>query len=152
MEAAMLAEKDGTTLPGWRDFERAVASSFDGEAQESKAVFDVVIVQLPYHSDVQKASYRHQIGSLLITTSKTALLSCASPSKLEATARSKSRQPGSVVPSFSASMPLPSWYVLRIRRSISISPGYGSRSTKAKAIEFSYVVVFTVTAPSHTHL
>lgn len=30
------------TLPGWRDFERAVASVFGGEAQESKAIYDVL--------------------------------------------------------------------------------------------------------------
>jgi hypothetical protein len=31
------------TVPGWRDFERAVALAFGGEAQESKAVFDVLL-------------------------------------------------------------------------------------------------------------
>lgn len=31
------------TLPGWRDFERAVAAVFGGQAQESKAVHDVLI-------------------------------------------------------------------------------------------------------------
>lgn len=30
-------------LPGWRDFERAVAFAFGGEAQESKAIFDVLL-------------------------------------------------------------------------------------------------------------
>lgn len=39
----MLAHKDGLTLPGWRDFERSVALAFAGEAQESKAVFDVLL-------------------------------------------------------------------------------------------------------------
>jgi hypothetical protein len=38
-----LALKGGATLPGWRDFERTVALAFDGEAQESKAIFDVLI-------------------------------------------------------------------------------------------------------------
>jgi hypothetical protein len=38
----MLAS-EGKTLPGWRDFERAVALAFGGEAQESKAVFDVLL-------------------------------------------------------------------------------------------------------------
>jgi hypothetical protein len=38
-----LATKDNKTLPGWRDFERAVALTFGGIAQESKAVFDVLI-------------------------------------------------------------------------------------------------------------
>jgi hypothetical protein len=33
----------GMTLPGWRDFERAVAAAFGGEAQESKYIFDVVV-------------------------------------------------------------------------------------------------------------
>jgi len=39
----MLAQKDGSTLPGWRDFERSVALAFGGEAQESKAIFDVLL-------------------------------------------------------------------------------------------------------------
>ncbi len=39
----MLAASNGLTLPGWRDFERAVAAALDGKAQESKYVFDVII-------------------------------------------------------------------------------------------------------------
>lgn len=39
----MLAHKDGSTLPGWRDFERAVAFALDGETQESKFIFDVLL-------------------------------------------------------------------------------------------------------------
>ena len=39
----MLAAAQGMTLPGWRDFERAVALAFDGEGAESKAVFDVLL-------------------------------------------------------------------------------------------------------------
>lgn len=39
----MLVVEDGKTLPGWRDFERAVAVALGGVAQESKAVFDVVL-------------------------------------------------------------------------------------------------------------
>lgn len=39
----MLAHKEGLTLPGWRDFERAVALAFSGEAQESKFIFDVLL-------------------------------------------------------------------------------------------------------------
>ena len=31
------------TLPGWRDFERATALAFKGQAQESKAIFDVLL-------------------------------------------------------------------------------------------------------------
>ena len=38
----MLINK-GRSLPGWRDFERAVAVIFDGQAQESKHVFDVMV-------------------------------------------------------------------------------------------------------------
>jgi hypothetical protein len=40
--SGMLVTKSGT-LPGWRDFERAVAATFSGAAQESKAVFDVLL-------------------------------------------------------------------------------------------------------------
>ncbi len=39
----MLAAKGGKTLPGWRDFERAVALTFQGEGPENKAVFDVLL-------------------------------------------------------------------------------------------------------------
>lgn len=39
----MLQVEDGMTLPGWRDFERSVALAFNGEAQESKAIFDVLL-------------------------------------------------------------------------------------------------------------
>lgn len=31
------------SLPGWRDFERSVALVFGGDAQESKAIFDVLV-------------------------------------------------------------------------------------------------------------
>jgi len=34
--------KNGLSLPGWRDFERAAADAFGGIASESKAIFDVV--------------------------------------------------------------------------------------------------------------
>ncbi len=37
------AAPNGKTLPGWRDFERAVAAAFGGQAQESKHVFDVIV-------------------------------------------------------------------------------------------------------------
>ena len=36
-------KKDVGTLPGWRDFERSVALAFGGEAQENKAIFDILI-------------------------------------------------------------------------------------------------------------
>ena len=38
-----LAAASGRTLPGWRDFQRSVALVFNGVAQESKAVFDVLV-------------------------------------------------------------------------------------------------------------
>ncbi len=44
--SGMLAMKDDRTLPGWRDFERAVALAFGGEAQENKAIFDVLLPSL----------------------------------------------------------------------------------------------------------
>ena len=39
----MLVTKRGTTLPGWRDFERAVALAFSGTGSENKAIFDVLL-------------------------------------------------------------------------------------------------------------
>lgn len=42
--SGMLAVKNSPlTLPGWRDFERSVAAVIRGHAQESKAIFDVLI-------------------------------------------------------------------------------------------------------------
>ena len=41
--SGQLARPQGKTLPGWRDFERAVALAFQGVAQESKAIFDVLV-------------------------------------------------------------------------------------------------------------
>ena len=39
----MLSVREGKTLPGWRDFERATALTFNGIGPENKAVFDVVL-------------------------------------------------------------------------------------------------------------
>ena len=39
----MLAIENGRTLPGWRDFERTVATTFNGENQENKSIFDVLL-------------------------------------------------------------------------------------------------------------
>jgi hypothetical protein len=41
--SGMLAADTGCTLPGWRDFERALASHLKGENQEDKSVYDVVV-------------------------------------------------------------------------------------------------------------
>lgn len=38
-----MLQNGSTTLPGWRDFERSLAVAFGGVAQESKAIFDVLI-------------------------------------------------------------------------------------------------------------
>ena len=40
----MLAVNDGSTLPGWRDFERAVALVFGGVSSENKDVMDVRVL------------------------------------------------------------------------------------------------------------
>ncbi|HLL16043.1 MAG TPA: hypothetical protein VK388_13350 [Pyrinomonadaceae bacterium] len=40
----MLQVESGMTLPGWRDFERAIALTFNGQAQESKSIFDVLLL------------------------------------------------------------------------------------------------------------
>ena len=41
--SGQLVFKPGESLPGWRDFERSVALAFGGIAQESKAIFDVLV-------------------------------------------------------------------------------------------------------------
>ena len=41
--SGMLSNKDGSTLPGWRDFERTIALVLNGTAQENKAAFDVLV-------------------------------------------------------------------------------------------------------------
>ena len=38
-----LRVKDGSTLPNWRDFERSVATTFNGYAFENKGFLDVII-------------------------------------------------------------------------------------------------------------
>lgn len=38
-----LVFESGKSLPDWRDYERSVALSFDGVAQESKTIFDVLV-------------------------------------------------------------------------------------------------------------
>jgi len=45
-----IAVKNALTLPGWRDFERSTAIAYGGEAQESKAIFDILVL-IP-HSDI----------------------------------------------------------------------------------------------------
>jgi hypothetical protein len=40
--SGMIKRKD-RTLPGWRDFERSIAAAFNGEAQESKWIYDVIL-------------------------------------------------------------------------------------------------------------
>lgn len=49
----MLSLEDGTTRPGWRDFERSVAAAFNGIASENKEVFDVILSR-PEGSEVIK--------------------------------------------------------------------------------------------------
>jgi len=41
--SGQLAIEGNKTLPGWRDFERAVTTIFSGEAQENKYIFDVLM-------------------------------------------------------------------------------------------------------------
>jgi hypothetical protein len=41
--AGQLAAEGSSTLPGWRDFERAIAAAFGGQAQENKYIFDVLL-------------------------------------------------------------------------------------------------------------
>jgi hypothetical protein len=41
--SGMLAIENGRTLPGWRDFERTVATTFNGQNQENKFIFDVLL-------------------------------------------------------------------------------------------------------------
>ncbi|MCP4368630.1 MAG: hypothetical protein GY797_11050 [Deltaproteobacteria bacterium] len=38
-----LVYEPNTSLPGWRDFEHSIALAFGGVAQESKAIFDVLV-------------------------------------------------------------------------------------------------------------
>jgi transcriptional regulator with XRE-family HTH domain len=41
--SGMLAQSDGRTLPGWRDFERVIAAVFNGRSMENKQIFDVLL-------------------------------------------------------------------------------------------------------------
>ena len=52
----MLSVSGGRTLPGWRDFERAVALAFSGIGPENKAVFDVLM------TDTKQGSVRYGLS------------------------------------------------------------------------------------------
>jgi hypothetical protein len=41
--SGQLVSRYGNTLPGWRDFERAVAVTFSWKAQENKFIFDMLL-------------------------------------------------------------------------------------------------------------
>lgn len=41
--SGMLVQSDGSTIPGWRDFERVFAWLFQGTAPEKKGIFDVLV-------------------------------------------------------------------------------------------------------------
>lgn len=47
--SGQLRVSENNTLPGWRDFERAVAIAFHGKAQESKSIFDVIVPNDGWH-------------------------------------------------------------------------------------------------------
>ncbi len=54
--SGQLVTKEGKTLPGWRDFERAFAACFGGQAQESKFIFDVLL------TDAERPSIHYGIS------------------------------------------------------------------------------------------
>lgn len=45
--SGMVVLKDGRVMPGYRDFERALAAVLDGTAPENKGVFDVIVPDQP---------------------------------------------------------------------------------------------------------
>jgi hypothetical protein len=47
----MLLHPDGSSSPGWRDYERALASILGGVASEDKGVFDVIVRSNDGHGD-----------------------------------------------------------------------------------------------------
>lgn len=53
---AWTKKQNAFTLPGWRDFERAVALAFDGQAMESKWIYDVVL------SDPQRPTVQYGLS------------------------------------------------------------------------------------------
>ena len=52
----MLSVSGGRTLPGWRDFERAVALAFSGIGPENKAIFDVLL------TDAEQTSVKYGLS------------------------------------------------------------------------------------------
>ncbi len=72
--SGMQALANGLSLPGWRDFERAVAAALGGkpplgEGKEGKDVFDVVKSITPYRICGISCKMKGYQGSRLLTTS-----------------------------------------------------------------------------------
>lgn len=42
-DGSSMLKRIDRTLPGWRDFERSIAAAFNGQSQESKWIYDVII-------------------------------------------------------------------------------------------------------------
>lgn len=72
----MVTTKDGqSTIPGWRDIERAFAAIFDGNAPEGKQVFDVLVQSTTtpgavYGFSVKSKSMTQTVMSRLGTSSR----------------------------------------------------------------------------------
>lgn len=60
--------RNGTTVPGWRDAERAVAAALGGRAIEGKGVFDVLLPSLdhplPYGLSIKTSKIQNEVWVL----------------------------------------------------------------------------------------
>lgn len=77
--------KDGTTRPGWRDFERIVAEALNGDAPEGKAIFDVIVedeVQQKYGISVKSKGFTNNKFAELLSDGRVYMELCNSPAKL----------------------------------------------------------------------
>lgn len=77
---------DGTTRPGWRDFERIVAEWVGGSAPEGKSIFDITVPSTinnsVYGISVKSKGFSKNKFSALLSDGRVYMELCNSPAKL----------------------------------------------------------------------
>lgn len=77
---------DGTTRPGWRDFERIIAELLGAEAPEGKGIFDIIVssegTSTKYGVSVKSKGFSKNKFRNLLTDGRVYMELCNSPAKL----------------------------------------------------------------------
>jgi len=78
---------DGTTRPGWRDFERIIAELVNGEAPEGKSIFDITVPSTvndnhTFGISVKSKGFSKNKFAELLTTGRVYMELCNSPARL----------------------------------------------------------------------